>query len=47
MTETIWRQLLRLIHPDKHHGSADERLANDLTRWLLDQRPRLKKERRR
>jgi len=42
MSETIWRQLLRLIHPDKHHGTADERLANDLTGWLLDQRAHLK-----
>jgi hypothetical protein len=44
MTETLWRQLLRLVHPDKHRGGEDERLANDLTRWLLEQRPRLSKE---
>jgi hypothetical protein len=44
MTETVWRQLVRLVHPDKHHGGDDERLANDLTRWLLEQRPRLKRE---
>lgn len=43
MTEAVWRQLLRLIHPDKHHGGADERLANDLTRWLIEQRARLKR----
>ncbi|HYK36952.1 hypothetical protein [Alloacidobacterium sp.] len=41
MSATIWRQLLRLVHPDKHHGGEDERLANDLTVWLLEQRPKL------
>jgi hypothetical protein len=29
MTETTWKQLLRLIHPDKHHGGESERLATD------------------
>lgn len=43
MTEATWRQLLRLIHPDKHHATADERLANDLTAWLIAQRPGLRK----
>jgi hypothetical protein len=43
MSAAIWRALLRLIHPDKHHGGEDERLAHDLTCWLLDQRSRLKK----
>jgi hypothetical protein len=41
--ETRWRLLVRLCHPDKHHGGADECLANDLTAWLLEQRPRLTK----
>jgi hypothetical protein len=46
MTVTTWKQLLRLIHPDKHFGGEDEKLANTLTGWLLEQRPRLKPERR-
>lgn len=29
------RQLLQLVHPDKHAGSA---LANEVTQWLLDLR---------
>lgn len=28
-------KLIRLCHPDRHGGSA---IANELTRWLLDQR---------
>jgi hypothetical protein len=28
-------KLIRLCHPDKHGGSA---MANDVTRWLLEQR---------
>lgn len=44
MTTAIWKQLLRFTHPDKHHGTSDERLANDLTAWLIDQRSRLQKK---
>ena len=29
------RQLLQLVHPDKHGGSS---LANDVTQWLLSLR---------
>jgi hypothetical protein len=43
MSMAIWRQLLTLIHPDRHHGTPDEKLATALTQWLLDQRPRLKR----
>ena len=41
ITETIWKQLLRLIHPDRHHGGENEKLATGLTQWLLEQRSRL------
>jgi hypothetical protein len=41
MTQEIWRHLLLLVHPDKHHGGEVEQLANDVTRWLLQQRGRL------
>jgi hypothetical protein len=44
MTQKMWRHLLRLVHPDKHHGGEDERLANEATRWLLEQKPHLKKK---
>lgn len=42
LTEQRWRHLLLLVHPDKHsdHGEI-EALANDCTRWLLEQRGRL------
>lgn len=31
------RKMLRLVHPDKHRGSASlERLANNVTVYLLD-----------
>jgi len=43
ITETIWKQLLRLIHPDRHHGGENEKLANEVTQWLLEQRSRLSK----
>jgi hypothetical protein len=33
-----------LIHPDKHHGGESEALANEMTRWLPDQRERLARE---
>lgn len=29
-----WRQLLQLVHPDKHGGS---KMANEITAWLLSQ----------
>jgi hypothetical protein len=45
MTDTIWRQLMMLIHPDKHIGGESEAMANEMTRWLLEQRPRLSKTR--
>jgi hypothetical protein len=43
MTPEIWRRLLFLVHPDKHSSSSGdvERLANEVTRWLLEQRDRL------
>lgn len=44
MTEKQWRNLLLLVHPDKHHGGANEAAANDVTRWLLEQRARVKRE---
>ena len=44
MTEKQWRNLLLLVHPDKHHGGASEAVANDVTRWLLEQRARVKRE---
>jgi hypothetical protein len=34
-----------LIHPDKHHGGEAESLANEMTRWLLEQRSRLTRDR--
>lgn len=42
MTVATWKQLLFLIHPDRFHGTSNERLATDLTRWLIEQRSRLK-----
>jgi hypothetical protein len=27
-----WRQLMQLVHPDRHHGSKS---ANEATQWLL------------
>lgn len=33
------RQLLQLVHPDKHAGSE---LATELTQWLLQQRAQLR-----
>jgi hypothetical protein len=44
LTERRWRHLLLLVHPDKHHGGATEALANDVTRWLLEQRARVTRE---
>jgi hypothetical protein len=44
MTDTVWRRLLLLIHPDKHHGGEAESLATEMTRWLLEQRSRLTRE---
>jgi hypothetical protein len=41
MSDETWRKLLQLIHPDKHHGGQSQALANDMTRWLLEQRARL------
>jgi hypothetical protein len=41
MTDTIWRQLIQLVHPDKHHGGNSEALANEVTKWLLQQKDRL------
>jgi hypothetical protein len=41
MSEATIRHLLLLVHPDKHHGGASEALANEMARWLLEQRERL------
>jgi hypothetical protein len=30
MTDTIWRQLIKLVHPDKHHGGNSEDLATEI-----------------
>src|SRR5271156_4326649 len=43
--QATWKQLLKLTHPDKHHGGEDERLATTVTQWLLEQRPKLRKRR--
>lgn len=45
MPMTVWKGLLRFVHPDKHHGTTDEKLANDLTSWLLEQKPKLSNRR--
>jgi hypothetical protein len=42
MTNATWRKLMHLVHPDRHHASQNEDLANEMTKWLLEQRPRLK-----
>jgi hypothetical protein len=44
MTERMWRHLLLLVHPDRHHGGDRELLANEVTKWLLQQRWRLTRE---
>jgi hypothetical protein len=41
MSETVWRKLMQLVHPDRHNDSLDEQLAAEMTRWLLEQRSRL------
>jgi hypothetical protein len=34
-----WRQLLTLVHPDRHQGSPLERVAHAVTVWLTTHRP--------
>lgn len=36
--QDIVRVALRLLHPDRFHGTSEERAANDVTRWLLSKR---------
>ena len=35
----LWKDLLVLVHPDRHHGSSLEGKAGEATRWLLSRRP--------
>jgi hypothetical protein len=42
MNLTFFRKLIRLVHPDRHQGGEDEKLANEVTAWLLEQRSRLR-----
>lgn len=39
--ETMYRKLLMLCHPDKHGNS---KLASEVTRWLIDEREKGRKQ---
>ncbi len=38
-TDTMWKKIMMLCHPDKHQGSE---LSQEVTRWLIENRPKTK-----
>lgn len=35
----VWRSMIKLVHPDHHHGGAMEEEATQVTQWLVARKP--------